>query len=225
MFNSFLTALAQKITSYLVKHPDLFNLKDAERSKKLENLSIPKPFKTYLEKVSEKDFMDDLSVLVNYIKSPKTAELKKNALFIALLEFLTEDLARKTDYLSGDFYLLSKEKRQATVDELIKADSLLAETLKGILTNNTYQQLANEIQELGKKVIGASHILIQSPREIETELKREIRNKLNKENPLSFPTFQINRKLIGGIRVFQDGQVIDHSWISRVLRFTSLTAN
>jgi len=56
------------------------------------------------------------------------------------------------------------------------------------------------------------------------ELKREIRQTLSKDHPYSLPVFQINKKLIGGIRIFKDGEVQDHSWLSRVEYFTSLTA-
>jgi len=68
------------------------------------------------------------------------------------------------------------------------------------------------------------YILIQSPREIEPKLKKEIRAKIREEKSNHFPIFQINKKLIGGIRVFKDGETTDNSWLSRVLHFTSLTS-
>ncbi|PIR55404.1 hypothetical protein COU74_01200 [Candidatus Peregrinibacteria bacterium CG10_big_fil_rev_8_21_14_0_10_36_19] len=223
--NNFLTALVQKLVTFLNENHNFFELKESEKSKKLESLSVPVQFKQYLEKADANSFMLDLKVVVQFIQDSKNAVLKENSFFKALLKFITEDLARKIDHLDGNFYLLPKQERVEIVDKLINADSQLAETLKEILTNFTYQQIANEIQELGKRIANTPYILVQSPREIDNELKKDIRMALSKENPLSFPTFQINRKLIGGIRVFQDGKVKDHSWISRVLRFTSLTAN
>lgn len=217
MFNSFLTALIQKITAHLAKHPEKFG--------NFDKLSVPKSFKAYLENTNEKKFMDDLKLALNFIQDPKNANVKNNKLFIALLEFLTNDLARKIDHLDGNFYLLEKSKRQEIVNQLIKADTTLAETLKEILVNNTYQQIADSVQNLAQKVNQSPHILVQSPREIDTELKKQIRTHLSEQNPLTLPIFQINRKLIGGLRVFKNGESVDHSWISRVLRFTSLTAN
>jgi len=221
--NNFLTALVQKLVAFLAENPNFFE--DSNKAKKLESLSVPVQFKSYLEQANADSFIEDLKTVVQFIQDSKNTVLKENAFFKALLQFITEDLARKIDHLNGDFYLLPASERSEIVDKLINADSQLAETLKNMLTNFTYQQIANEIQELGKRISNTPYILVQSPREIDHELKKDIRMALSKENPLSFPTFQINRKLIGGIRVFQDGKVKDHSWISRVLRFTSLTVN
>jgi F0F1-type ATP synthase delta subunit len=35
--------------------------------------------------------------------------------------------------------------------------------------------------------------------------------------------FQINRNLIGGMRIFADGKVVDNSWLSRINYISSLT--
>lgn len=223
MFKDFLTALLEKMLTHLVKHPDFFTKKEGAQEKELENLSIPATFKKYLEKVSAKEFMSDLTIVTAYIHSPKNAQIKNNEFFKHFVEFLTLELARKIDHLDSKFYLLPKKERDEIIEKLISGDSQLAKSLKSILANYTYQQLAAEIVELSAKVANAPYVVVQSPREIDTELKREIRTQLTEKYPLSFPAFQVNKKLIGGIRIFHNGQTDDHSWLSRVLRFTSLT--
>ncbi len=223
MFKDFLTALLEKMLTHLVKHPDFFTKKEGAQVKELENLSIPATFKKYLEKVSAKEFMADLEVVTAYIHNPKNAQIKENEFFKHFAEFLTLELARKIDHLDSNFYLLSKKKRDEIIEKLISGESQLAKSLKTILTNYTYQQLAAEIIELGVKVAAAPYLVVQSPREIDSDLKREIRTQLTEKYPLSFPAFQVNKKIIGGIRIFHNGQTSDHSWLSRVLRFTSLT--
>ena len=64
---------------------------------------------------------------------------------------------------------------------------------------------------------------MQSPREIDSELKSEIRENLNKDFESSFPVFQINKNLIGGLRVFVDGKSHDYSWFSRISSISNLT--
>jgi len=224
MFKNFLAALLEKITHHLIKHVDFFEHKSAWRKENLEHISIPATFKKYLEDLDESDFLKDVLLISNFIHSPKTTEIKDNTFFKTLLEFLNIELGRKIDQLDGEYYLMDQQGRKEVIEKLLPGESHLAKSLREILENQTYQQLTSEINNLGYKVAQASYIVVQSPREIENKLKREIRAQLLEKCPYSFPTFQINRKLIGGIRIFKNGTTIDHSWLSRVLRFTSLTS-
>lgn len=222
MLNDFLTALTHEMVRFLAKHPDFFKGKEADREKALENVRMPAPFKHYLAHRKAADFMSDMQLVVSYIHSAKSAKIEGNAFFKAVVEFFTGPFAAKLDKLNSDFYGF-KEKDQWTVaSELIKSDSLVAGTLRALLVRRTYQELSTGLVNLTKRVVGSAFVIVQAPREVSTELKKEIRHTLVKENPLSFPVFQINKKLIGGIRVFKDGDVKDLSWVSRVQQFISL---
>jgi len=225
MFKEFLTALLHKIITFLVSHKDLFEHSESEREKILEKLSVPEAFRTYLTKVSAPKFMKDIETVVLYLEDPKNTNITGNEFFKRFLEFLSKDLARKIDYMDTDYFLMRKEKRIEFIEKLIKGDSILASSLRGILVNHSYQQITEQVYALGNKTEKTPYIVVQSPREMDTELKKEIRSHLTKVWPLSLPTFQINRRLIGGLRVFVDGKTTDNSWLSRVLRYTSLTAN
>lgn len=219
MFKDFLTALIQKILIFLKKNPEFF-----EKRKNLEDLSVPKAFKEYLETVKEKDFLQDLAKVMLYMEDPKNAEIRNNAFFKQLREFLSTEFARKMDHLDGNFYLSKTAEKAEVIEKLIKGESLLACTLKEMLVHYNYQQIAEGIYNLSGKIEKTPYTIVQSPREIDPELKKEIRQKIQEKSPGVFPIFQINRRLIGGIRIFQDGETIDNSWLSRVLFFTSLTA-
>lgn len=225
MFKDFLTALLHKIITFLLDHKDLFEQSESEREKTLEHLSIPEAFKNYLLKASAESFMKDIQTVLRYTEDPKNTNLNGNEFFKRLLEFMSKDLARKIDYLDAEYYMMKKDKRSYFVEQLIKGDSVLAASLRAILINYTYQQIADAVYDLGTKTEKSPYIVVQSPREMNADLKKEIRSKLTKVWPLSLPIFQINRRLIGGLRVFIDGKTTDNSWLSRVLRYTSLTAN
>ncbi|MBI4231747.1 hypothetical protein HY605_00825 [Candidatus Peregrinibacteria bacterium] len=169
--------------------------------------------------------MKDIKTVLLFTEDPKNTNLNNNEFFKRMLEFLSKDLARKIDYLDAEYYMMKKDKRAYFVEQLIKGDSVLAESLRDILVNYNYQQIAEAVYYLGTKTEKTPYIVVQSPREINAELKKEIRSNLTKVWPLSLPIFQINRRLIGGLRVFIDGKTTDNSWLSRVLRYTSLTAN
>src|SRR3989338_2899338 len=166
MFKDFLTALLHKITVFLTSHKDFFEHKESAREKMLENLSIPEAFKTYLLKISGKEFLKYLEIAILYLEDPKGANIKNNGFFKSVLEFFSKDLARKIDYLDSNYYLTGKEKRSKFVEQLIKGDSILAQSLRTILINYNYQQIAEKIYELANKTEKTPFIVVQSPREI-----------------------------------------------------------
>ena len=224
MFNEFLTALLKKTLIFLKENPGFSERTQETRKKHLEDLSVPSSFKNYLEQISENHFVEDISIIIKFIRQPKDKSIKESKFFKSFVEFLTAELAKKIDFLDSHYYLLKATERTDFVEKLLKGESLLATTLRNILINNTYQQLAENINYLATTVANSDFIVVQSPREISHELKREVREEILKENPLCLPVFQINKKIIGGIRIFENGTTKDHSWLSRVLKFTSLTS-
>lgn len=222
MFKSFLTALTYEMVHHVTKHPDFFDAKAAKRLDALDSVRIPKAFKEYMSEVSENDFMSDLPLVVAYAEG-RTGTLAKSPFFETFVQFLTGPFAAKLDKLSGDFYVMSDKDRTQVVDALIKGETRVALSLKEIYMHRTPQEMAEVIQDLAKQVSKAPVVVIQTPREMDAELKKDMRAELVEKHPNSFPNFQINRKLIGGLRIFVDGEVTDHSWLSRVLRFTHLT--
>lgn len=224
MIKDFLSALTYDMSKFAAKHSDFFDLKESERGEKLKPQQLPTALKAYLSKVSAKDFMHDLALTLKFIEKPKEAKIEKNNFFVAVVEFFSGGFAHHVDALETDFYLAKSETRKKMINEVIKGESLTIQSIRNLLVFESHQQIASMVNDLAKRASNAPHIIVQSPREINVELKKDIRKKLREENPHSFPTFQINKKLIGGIRIFKDGKVADHSWLSRVLRFTSLTA-
>lgn len=218
MLRSFLLILIRDILGFLKKNPTFFAENEETRNESLKDLKIPTPFTHYLVKSSsEKEFLEDLRILLRFIHTGD-APIQENRFFKALLELLTGSFGFRIDMMSQSANLSEKD-RHAVTEKLIESNSALAQALRRILLAYSYQEIATEISQLGKKVVGAPTLIVQSPRAVELELKKEIRETFGKENPLSFPIFQINRQLIGGFRVFKDGETTDYSWLSRVLRF------
>lgn len=225
MFKPFLTALVYEMVQLASKHPDFFEKDAKAREADLSHLRFPPAFKDYLQDVSAENFMKDLHLVLRFANGEKQLVLKGNAFFKALTAFFVGPFADKLDKLTNDFYLFDHKDQEKVVDALLGSDTRTAKTLKNLLLTQSYQNLTQAIYRLGSATVGMPYVLVQSPREMSPELKKEIRKQF-REDPAKggFPIFQINRKLIGGLRVFQDGETIDHSWLSRVHRFTSLTS-
>ena len=222
MFTPFLTALIYEISRFLSKHPNFFDAKKEEREKVLENLRIPTPFKHYLSELGSATFMREFVEMVHLAGGSENIKLAHNGFFKALVVFFTETFSAKFDALSNAYYLAPMDQRRQVVDQLISGETQVAQALRDLLVSYTYQDIATEIHEFCRKVADAPYLLVQSPREVSPELKKEIRKQLLDEFPGSFPIFQINRNLIGGLRFFKNGISEDYSWLSRVLQYTSL---
>lgn len=184
----------------------------------------PKVFKDYLASTSEEDLMSDLRLVFQVINGTELSalDLKRSGLFKAALQFFARDFALQLDALGSSFYLLPYEERKKKAGQLIESDSHTSAALRDLLVTNSYQELTEAIEMLSKNVGEADTIVVQAPREIEASLKKEMREKFAADYPLSFPSFQINRQLIGGFRIFINGKSHDFSWFSQVQKLTSL---
>lgn len=224
MINPFLSALLYELVHFLTKHKDFFELKKEAREESLKALKVPATFKSYLLEVSEEHLLKDLKVAMSFINGTPMAQLplKGNTFFKALTEFFTVNFASKVDELPGRFYLLPYETRLVEIKKIIESDNRIADALREFLVTNSYQEVAELLNDLSQAVTGADTVLVQTPRDIDSELKKEIRKALLQKYPHSFPVFQVNRGLIGGFRVFVNGKATDLSWFSRIVKLTSL---
>lgn len=209
MFKDFLSALTLEILRSL---------------KKAEEFKGPKVFKDYLAAVSEEDLLRDLRLVFQVINGTELSvlNLKESGFFKTTLKFFAENFASQLDALGSSFYLLPYEERKIKAEQLIESGSHTAAALRDLIVTNSYQEITEALELLSKSVADAGTIVVQAPREIAHELKKEMREKFAKEYPFSFPSFQINRQLIGGFRVFINGKSHDLSWFSQVQKLTSL---
>lgn len=224
MINPILSALVYEMIHFLTSRKEYFKQNSSEREEQLKNLKVPVAFKHYFAEVSAEDFMEDLKIAMGIISGAPLSQfpLKGNGLFQALAEFFNSSFAEKMDELPGNFYLLSYEDRVSKAKEIIESETRISSALREILALNSYQELAGYLQEFNRLVNEVDLVLVQTPRDLDSEFKKEIRKVLLEKFPDTFPVFQVNRGLIGGFRVFVNGTSHDHSWLSRITKITSL---
>lgn len=223
MFSGLLTALVVDLVRFLGKHPDFFDRKADAKDDAVKTLKVPASLKHYLAHVSEEHFLKDLRLAMQCINGADIHQLglHGNAFFKAVVEFLTTSFAGKLDDLPSRFYMLPYVDRVKVVSEVIESDNAVAASLREMVVVNSYQEIATAVEDLAKEVVGAPTLLVQIPRDISAELKKDMRSALQAEHPHSFPIFQINRGLIGGFRLFLNGTAKDFSWFNRIVKLTS----
>ena len=106
---------------------------------------------------------------------------------------------------------------------LFSGKSFVYQFLKELFFESTYQELSLNACEFLSSVKDVETIVVQSPKELSKELKHEIRKYYMGVYKNSFVEFQINPQIIGGIRVFVNGDVVDNSWLAEIQKISSLS--
>lgn len=222
MLNKFITVLIIEISKFLTSNKEFFNSNKTEREKLLAEVKFPNSVKAYLTEVSELDFTTDLSGVTKFLKN-SPVKLEKNMFLQAIASFLVNNFANDVYSLPLSYFKLTYKDQKEAAEQVIKSNSELANTLKEILTDYSYQEILNGIQSLAEKTFQSPLVVVQSPTEMELETKKEIRENLSQSlNQVCLPIFQVNKNLIGGLRLFVNGKVSDLSWIARINLITSL---
>jgi len=202
-----LTALIYDILKFLQEEKQFFEFNQKERKSSLEKLAIPEDLKTYLVETSAENFQNELTILVNLLEKGSTSfRVAKGEIFLAIAKFLTGELAQHMD----------------DPNEKMAYAGKFAPAMKDFL-HNTYEEITYEIEKMLELLVEDNlTIFVQTARQIPSELKADIRKNLLKKYPLSFPRFSVNKDLIGGFRLFINGNVTDCSWLESINVLTSL---
>ena len=118
-------------------------------------------------------------------------------------------------FLINDFVPILDE-RQA----LESSQSKLARVSNKILSKYSDQDINREIVNYLFDQEKSQRILIQSAAFLSPAEKHHIRTNLKKKFPDKFVVFEINRDLLGGMRVYKQGKLLDASWLSQINELT-----
>ena len=192
MLKPVIAAVLYEVILVLRRHSDFFGFDAEQRKKILGESALPVELHEYLSVADENAFMQDISGVI---------AMQKNDFARAVAQLLAD---RFTEYFDT---------------QAVHGKGKIAESVKDLAARYSYQDIAAAITKYGECVGDMPYIVVQSPREIGSELRQSIRGSLKKEYPLSFPVFQVNPKLIGGLRIFKNGTTFDFSWLNRIHSF------
>lgn len=218
-------AIIAEILVFLKENQTFFEDKSGKDA--LEKLTLPKPVKEYLLQADADQFVAEFSELVRFItgsvRKQELGSLMENQLLKAIVKFWSFDVMDHLDVLTTDFYLKSKKDQLNQLADLVLGEGMVSDALRDLIATASAQELAKHVREFVGQVLASPLIVVQTPREVAYEFKKEIREQLRAEyGDGSLPVFQINRNLIGGMRVFVDSEVKDFSWLGRIKLITSL---
>ena len=212
------------IVGVLKQNEDFFTRASDDRKKTLSQYLPDYPifFVDYLSDVSEADFF---SALEDYLEALDGLPVSSDSGFLkALIAFVSHEVGMCLDQLDSAFFFSDYEARQAHLKKQFSGNDFLSDALLELFLESTYQELSSSAYGAINQINQIPTIVVQSPIELDSKQRQEMRESFLKSHPNSFVEYQINRQLIGGMRVFVQGSVVDHSWLGKVQALTNLSS-
>ena len=241
-----LLAAQVKDIAMIVRDPAFFAAPKASKQKHLKTLpyTLPAAIQAYLEDVEVENFVEDIQGILALISSGKDKisapilvgqSTPKNSLSLdqgdtPLSQELASDIQRffeelvqpersqmrENGFVRAWSQMLTQEVAAAYDGQASEQTSELNCCIKAFIQAGEAQQLAREIQEFLSLQYGAGALVVQLSTEISPEQKQRMRAELQKAYPGTFAIFKTESSLAGGMRVFYQGALIDHSWMSQI---------
>lgn len=219
-----LAALSDLI-GFLKKEDNFFSLEKEKRAGLLKSSfgqDYPDVFLDYLQKTDSDRFLTEIKNALE-VFDQSTLPDPKNAFLDALAKYLSQDFGLKFDQLNIPFFFTGGEERAQTLSKLFPGVSLLHETVRDFVFHSTYQEIGMMAQSAMASLKASPVVLIQTPVELNSILRQSVRSYLLERYSFSFPEFQVTPQIVGGMRLFAGGKVVDHSWMGRIQSLTRLT--
>jgi len=214
------------IIGILLKEKDFLKASVHERialTEKHYGKHYPESLKHYMARFKAEDFMKDVQLSIEAFEIQP--QHKENAFLDAIAEFISSDFGYQLDKLDSRFFFEPLDSRRETLKHLFPGESDLSFALRDIFVQNTYQELTRKASELLADLKEPYTIVVQTPVEMEAEKRKMIRKAFVAKHPYVFVEFQINPTIIGGMRVFENGRVTDHSWLAKVQAITQISVS
>ena len=183
----------------------------------LINKTYPIKFKLPSE---EADIFGLIKESINFLAETNNLELESTEGLKVFVNFLEEKVVPEIDKIPATFFVDSVKNKRDFLQKNISHSGLMWNVLCNLLTTCSFEELQSELSNLVLRVYpNRFSLLIQSARECEPKLKLEIRS-YNKDK--FYVSFQIQKSLLGGMRVYANSVLQDASWLGRISLLKSI---
>ena len=166
-----------------------------------------------------KNTVQETKEVLEVIAYEKSLVTEPPKLFVEYIQFLQQHCIPILDSLNIFFYIHKAEKKKAILQEMMERKTSAQKVLFEIFLNQSYENIQKQLSRIFQTAgVTQSTIIIQSAKECSQNIKQEIR----KHFPQSFVMFQVHRSLLGGLRIYKDGKLIDHSWLGKITTLQKL---
>lgn len=175
------------------------------------------------EKSATEAVLADIKSVVDFVSNGDETSLKNSSILRDSLKNLCGDFMVALNSLDREFYGMNFEDRSQAVSKIWKDKSGSGMELANVLTNFNYQEITRSLQSLLEVAFDSPYLVVQTPVEMDQKLKKEINKQLVGEFDMPvIVKFQVNKAILGGMRIFRNGQVEDKSWMGRIEKIANL---
>ena len=224
LFNLSISAI-KDFVSLVKDEKSFFDRNSNERKNLIEkkfSSNFPAVLSDYLANVDADNFLTDIKNTVLFIKG--SAKVSGNKFIDAMCLFVSEDFAFILDKVDSEFFFKKPEYRKEFLDQLLSGNSYFLHELEDLILFSTYQDLNEMAQITLSQIKDSELIIVESAVEIEESSKNEIRKYFIKEKTFSFVEFRVSKGIIGGVRVFVNGNLVDLSWMGKLRGLSRIKA-
>ncbi len=156
------------------------------------------------------EFLSDIRALLQQIVQSTDMERRPNGFVQAFARALAAEVADAFD--RGSVWSSSPATQAAYMVE-------------HVLKTGRVVEVGREIQRFLQEQVEVASPTVQSPLPLSASEQASMRATLRERYPGSFPLFEVEPSLGGGLRLFYKGELLDESWMTHIARvFTHLRA-
>ncbi len=219
-------AALKDFIGFLKKEKDFFSLNEKDRQELFQKHfteAYPVIFVTYFSKVTEDNFLKEIKQALAVFDRSAYAD-SKNEFINVLAYYISTDFSRQFDQLNISFFFEALPERLKVLENFFPGQSALHQAVRDFVVGSTYQEVGAMANEGLSYIKEVPSIVIQTPVELDSELRLPIRSYILEKYPFSFAEFQVNPQIIGGMRIFAGGKIMDHSWMGKIQAIANLNS-
>lgn len=177
------------------------------------DFNLPKFLQDYLK--SSKNYIDELTQFSNFVNN-KPHKFLETRLHEVIANFTIEKIPKLVAALPVNFSTLTDSEKKSQIDKL-KLNSSLNDFLIVLLSSKTsfeiYEFVEQTLEILEFKY---SLVRLELASDVDSSTKLDMFKTLFAKDSKSLIKFQVNRKIVGGIRIINNSKMIDLSWTQKI---------
>jgi F0F1-type ATP synthase delta subunit len=219
---NYISILLHETLSFLSQHQDLFDMNAKDTEVAFDRASLSAFSREYLLDVDGDQLIFDLKDLNRSLKL-KTQVSAKNVLSAHISRFICKLSNQAAIGLDKSFANLNREDQLSRLQAVFKTDNSVMKAFKELVLHNSFESLVSKVRAFVSQQTEFVEVTVQYAVDVTASERRQIVSEFtNKYGDMTLVYFQVNQRLIGGMRIFANGQLADFSWHKKIETLTKI---
>jgi len=219
---NFISILLHETLSFLSQHQNLFDLNAKDTEVAFDRASLSAFSREYLLDVDSDQLMFDLQDLSKALKSGSKISAK-NVLSAHISRFMCKLANQAAIGLDKSFATMTREDQLGRLQAVFKTDNSVMKAFKEFILHNSFESLVSKVRSFVSQQDDFVEVTVQYAVDVTASERRQIVSEFtNKYGDMTLVYLQVNPRLIGGMRIFANGQLTDLSWQKKIETLTNI---